>query len=752
MPVPGDTVPEHRPPPGRHGGRAADGVRAPCRHSWRFVTAALLVLAVHLALVAAAGSKLGVTIDERLYIVSSRVLWEQGTWDHAWLRFHGPLALWPNQLFLFSADVVEMQLDPERWIGRARLGMLGFAALGGLLTWALARRVYGEWGGLIALTGYALHPMMLGYSGLCNVDQAHAAATLLAIVAAWHLGAGPSLARAAGFGASVGLLLTAKYLAVLAVPGLALAFVVAVLRRGAAFAAGAAAVAAASAVIGLHAMYVFRGGFASTDPAAYAAGPLVAAASVPVLGSVLAVLPDAWMRGLDMVGSFQDVEQLTWLAGTLELVQSAYFALSVLMKSPETWLVLLALAMLTWPGALVARDRGNERRLVGVTLATIVPPFLFMSFVAEIQSGIRYVHQCIVPACVLTAGVVRLPGIVRLDRRWLAAGAGLLFAWQGYDSLRTFPNFIAYFNRTSGDQFGSLRVFRDSNNDFGQLRTRGEAILREREGDALALLRPFDGARLGRVAAYVTSLTPRDPERPSRTRHWLDALEPESSLDAAWWIWEVTEPALRAAAERQLEQGDERGFADLALALAGAGRVNAADAALEQLSAERAAELRQLLDVLHEHGSAPAAPLAAERLARLWLAADRPDLALERLASIPPNAARRILEAHCHLHRADPERAARLLDDPEVFAEDPRMIPIAAGAWNKSANVDRAIELLEQRADEIPEPLVPAAQSLLELVRWRRATADRFGVDPGAKFPAGSSRIPPMPPAPEERP
>lgn len=678
-----------------------------------------------------AARRLGMTVDEPLYLASSLALWEGVSWDHYLLQFHGPIALWPNHLLLNGTSMVDLQSGPENYVAAARFGMLPFGVLGGLLTFRLAWRAFGPRGGLLATLAYCLHPMVIGYAGLCNVDAAHAAMVLLAIAAAVAFERRPGWLRASGIGASLGLLLCTKYLSVLAVPGIVAIVIAIALRGGLLFAVRSALVAFLALVVTMHGAYGFRGSFASTDPDSFATPALASLAGLPGVGLVLGLFPGAWVAGLDMVGSFQDYEQLTWLAGDLALVQPAYFVRSIWLKSPELWTALLALALMGLPFAL-RRARRRELWLDALLIAAAVPPLLYMSFVAEIQSGIRYVHQCLVPLCVLIGSVATFSGWARLPRRWIGAGCFAAVAWQLFDTGRNAPDHLGYFTPSSGGRLASIQVFRDSNNDFGQLHEEGRPVLAERYGEDVRVLEPLDGPGFGRVAAYMADLVPLDRERADRTRHWLDAQRPVESVGSAWFVYEVEPADLERAAREQAALGDDRGLLDYAVALAAAGELAEARTVLAEVAPERAAALADQLARLEaraeQAGGAPSIELA-----RAWTTLGRADLAVDELSGTPPpegpaGLAHRETLGTAYLVRRQFAEAATMLDVPETFAAVPHLALVAADASYRAGRVERAIELLEEHRNRLPESLEARAGELLAKIREREQAMEHFGI------------------------
>ncbi|MEM7311240.1 MAG: glycosyltransferase family 39 protein [Planctomycetota bacterium] len=682
------------------------------------------LLALFAGLAAGAAAQLEETADERLLWKSGRSIVNTGEWVVRETTFQGPLPLYGNQLLTRSpaewSDDGPVFTDELRT--RARLGMLPFGLLAGVLVFRLARRLFGDAGGLLALATFALHPLMFGYGALVAVDMAHAAFVLLALDATSSHAADPRWLRRLWVGVALGLAFATKYLALFLGPICAL-FAAYHAARGARASGRSPARAALATlavvpvvtVVALHASYGFLAGLGSGDAGGYLSAALQRWIAVPGVGHVLRLLPAPMLEGLDYQLRMGASISVSFFRGAYGAGHPLYHAFGMVAKTPEVVLVAAALAALLglprWLGRGAARP---VRDTVWLLLIAAAVPFAYLSFVATLQVGIRYVLPLFPLGFVLLGGLAAVPEWERLRRvaplapRVLAAGYGLLLLWA---ALGAWPNGPGYFNRLFGGPGGAWRHYNDSNADWGQMRHSGLAALRAHEpdepGEPLTEVLRGHGPRLGRLAIYVRFRTPLDPETPGRARHWLDAFEPVDHLGAAWLVYETDADTWRAAAA-----ADPRARADLAVALLGAGRVDEARALVPELPAERRGPVAGLLAQLDAHTADPDAPAPRVGLGAAWLGAGRPDLAAALFddpawrAAVglpaPLRSAGAALEAQALVRLERLEEAIGVLEaGGEALLGDPAALLLLAELYRRAKRADDGARLLEQHLPQL---------------------------------------------------
>jgi len=705
-----------------------------------------VLLAIFAALSLGAARETGATADERLlWRCGARVV--DGDWSVIETCVQGPLGLYPNQLFAPTHE--EPYPAPPASFGpgdlpRARLGMLGFGLLGALLVRRVARRAFGPAGGLLALTAFALQPLMWGYASLVAVDMAHAALTLLALTAVLGFGRRPTPARAAWAGAACAGALATKYLAVLVLPA-AVGFVAWFALRGAreqrsrdepASPPRAVAVAvglfAAAFLVALHACYGFRAG-AGFD-AAPSSDTFARLLSVPGGSALLTLFPTPLLRGLDYQLNMGANVVTTYFGGAYAAGHPLYHVAGIATKTPLVVLLAGVLALVLGVPRWLARSGPRARRDTVIVLAgAAVVPFVYLSFFATLQVGIRYVLPLLPLGCVLVGGAAATPVLARLSsagRRVLCAAFVVGCAGA---SATAWPNGVGYFNLAVPEE-RAHELFIDSNADWGQWRDLGRAAVLERRPRAVDLGRA-GGPRLGEVAVYVRFRHPPDPEAPHHerharpARHWLDPFEPVDHAEAAWLVYDVTAEGWRDAAAR-----DPRARAELAIALLGAGRLAEAEAEIALLPPERAAAPTALLDRIRAAQAAPGAPGPAIALANAWIAAEVCEAALDVLdgvsAADQPSAIRAdlaIARANAHVKRADFHAAIGALESLDAPpGTQPAAALLRAELYRRTLRLDDGIALLEREARQTPPAQRPPLTELLERLRTDRSRWSTF--------------------------
>ena len=647
----------------------------------------IAALALYAALTWAATTRVERTADEIKYINAGRAVANAG-WEHELTRLHGPLPFYANQWFVadFPAGGVRHDRPDRDLLARARRGMIGFGLLAALVVFLWTREVFGEPAAAVAVTAFALHPLMIGYGALTAVDMAYTAGVLFALYASWRFWMSPKPARAVLLGVALGLALATKYLALLVVP---VVFVTAAWRPfldGGSWGerlkrtATAKLSIALAAWVTLVASYGFRVPLASTDPALYSTPWLAELLQVPVLGALVACVPAPFLLGIDYQLSAGEMELWPYLNGRFAPGHWDYYLWIFLRKAPEWWLLAVA-----WIAALRLapwwRAGGARRAWVICALPAVVVLFVYLSFFSRLQIGVRYVLPLYAISFVALGGLVSEGWFRKLSTRSLGLLALAWLFFQGGDLARAWPNTIAYYNLSSGDAGRAHEWFADSNSDWGQKRLSGREEL---EAQGYEAVERGAGPRLGRLAIYLRDWVRRDPEDGTRRYHWLDALEPSGHVGAAWWTFDST----REAWERAAATGDERTRESWAVILLAEGESARAEAVIAELPPPRASLLRELLDT-----EETVAPERAVRLATVWTAVGRYDRAEAVLRRHGSRATRLLLaEALSRQQRWD--------EALEVFEADP---PEDAAGWLLYAELLRRAERFEEALATLEE-------------------------------------------------
>ena len=683
----------------------------------RVALVAVLLLCLQVLAIVLDARAMGMTADESSYFNSGRIILRHG-WVHLATRFQGPLGFFANQLFVepFGGEFPPGGLsdfDAQReLILRGRLGTLPFALLASVLVLVWARRLFGDGGALLALLVVAFHPVLLGYSSLMLVDAQHAAMTLLVLYVLWRWLEARSPRLLIGLGAALGLALATKYLAVLLalVVGATVSVAAAWRARGlvarAAGALRAFLVVALCAFATLHAAYLFRGGFAGRDAAAFQSPVVRGVVEVPVLGHAAALLPAPFLQGVDYQLVQSEAEWKPFLNGAFAPRQPLTYAFALLYKTPEVTLVCVLLALALRGRCLFAAQGERAWR----TAALAVLPFAGVYFVylsaSRMQLGIRYVLP-LVPLLGLAAGALVWSPERRVPGPRFFVLLALLGAIHACELASSWPDWISYYNRAAGGQLRAFHHFRDTSNDFGQYRFDGPARLQARHAE-LQLLGPRSGARFGKLAVDHDSLM-FDPQAPEGVPFtWLTWLEPLDHLGASWWVFELTPEAFEQEVARRDDATLRR---DLALAYLGAGRRAEAEPHLAALEAELVAPLRRAMAA---EDTVRARPERAEleALIEAWRDLGRADLdaalAEQHAATLGDSDAAALARGEALEERRDYAGMARVLDrawnDPRFPGRLLRMRALReAGDFPEAGALLAEIE--RDRGGKLPKPV-----------------------------------------------
>lgn len=338
--------------------------------------------------------------------------------------------------------------DIERITFVGRLPHIGIAVLLGLGLWLAVRYLFGRFSAMSVLVFWATDPNLLAHARLVHTDSG--AAVFVYLCLAWLiLGVlrKPTWARCFLFSLLLGLALLTKFSTVV------LAVIVPL-------------------QIILYAFGTSRGWLAppasegtTGSPVAFWRIFLRLALTATVTTLVLALLlyrgqPGWWFYGLSRVLAHNETGHIAYLLGKwFQDGQWYYFVVALAVKTPVP---LLALALL---GAVVIL-RGLRRGRTFEQFVLVLPGLIWLVFAmsSRINLGLRHVLPAYVFMFILAGS-----GIKELSRRrWSVVLVAVLLCWQGVSAVRTYPDYIPYFNEPAGGPKAGIRYFADSNCDWGQ--------------------------------------------------------------------------------------------------------------------------------------------------------------------------------------------------------------------------------------------------------------------------------------------
>lgn len=361
----------------------------------------------------------------------------------------------------------------------ARLPVLLFMLVLGLVVFLWSKSLFGPWGGLLSLGLLALDPNMLAHAGLATTDIPAVSTILLAIFLLRRYIYAPTRANLCFAGIAAGVALATKFSALILLPvtGLLLLLVAFLpaprpcpLARAWMPLAGwprLGRVLGTYVVLGLVAAVVVWGiyGF-QVEPLGAKSGKTLSAHA-----SLLKRLPvpgKQYFRGLKTVKGEAGAHR-AYLLGKTDATGKGwwyYFPVAMATKTPITELILMLgmLALLAFPPI---RDRLAFHR--PETLLLLLPVGIY--FLASLgilgislNLGIRHVLPIYPFLFILAGGWVALG----ISSRVLLPTLAVLGLWQICTLLVAFPNFLAYFNECAGGSHNGYHILADSNYDWGQ--------------------------------------------------------------------------------------------------------------------------------------------------------------------------------------------------------------------------------------------------------------------------------------------
>ena len=373
--------------------------------------------------------------------------------------------------------------DADRLLRRARLAMLSWGILLILSVYAVAQRLFGPAGGLVAMSAAAFNPSLLGHAHLVTTDVPPAALVLLAVVAfqLWLERGGPLRAAAAGIlaGGAVATKFSALALGPIFAIQLALwrwraeagavpAGAVRARPRGMTRRVAELALIGALAYGTIWGAYGFRYA-ASSDPAY---DPLATLQNGPPglplpLASLAArrLLPEAFLVGLAELGYHAEAGHPGFALGMYS--QSGwwwYLPFAFLVKSPVSLVALLALGAFAWCRARGLRAVQGPGLRWGAPIGTAAAACTAIAMTSPLAMGIRHLFLVFPFAFVICGAAATL----WRGERGIRLGVAILVAALAAECLVESPHHLAYFNAPTLAVAPRERVLTDSNLDWGQ--------------------------------------------------------------------------------------------------------------------------------------------------------------------------------------------------------------------------------------------------------------------------------------------
>jgi len=469
------------------------------------------------------------------------------------LRLQGHQNLW--------IEGNELLLARDRYLynlSLARLGALPFFLLATFLAWYWARVRYGDGPALVATFLFTTSPAVLAHSGLATTDMAATATFTAAVLTYINFLEQPTYPRSAILGAAAALAVLSKFSALVFLPACGLTLLLTRwLLRGRreerAMAAGRVRWGRAIALAAFVAFLVVWAGYrfsvsSATDAAArphYTIDQLVGTSgalhNVAYTAAEVPLVPaPAFFRGLAKLRFKETTGHKSYLLGQVRQTGWWYFFPVVLaVKSTIPFLILAAMGI-SYLGKSGWSPGGNW-----ITVAPVVAALtlVLVCMPSHINIGVRHILP-IYPLLAILGGV----GACRFWNGAKPKYTGpaiivVLLAWQLTSSVRTHPDYLAYFNEFAGHN--PERILLDSDLDWGQDLLRLSAALQQRHIDQVSIayagsskldlsqfgLPPFQVLAphqpvTGWIAISLLKLKVGGPGAPNDGFSWLEAYQP----------------------------------------------------------------------------------------------------------------------------------------------------------------------------------------------------------------------------------
>ena len=363
---------------------------------------------------------------------------------------------------------------PMLMAGRSLMTLFSVAT--GLLVFCWVRRLFGTQAGFFSLTFYALCPNVLAHAPLATSDMAAVFFMLATLGAFWRHLAAPTWRTGAVSAVVFGLACVAKYSAVLLPPMMLILLAWRIGRETAAvrprwwrLAPLSLAGHALVAVGIIWAFYGFR--YTGFAPGVPPADHYITRWEnvLPYIGfqrhlvefcREWRLLPEAFLYGYAWVIQSANARS-AFLAGDYSIYGwVSFFPLAFLWKTPLALLAALA------TGALALARCWRRVRLDAVApLLLLFVAYWAFSLSSKLNIGHRHILPTY-PVLFILLGGLAAPGV--LTGWWRTTLPLVLVFGQLTASLRTAPNYLAYFNSLAGGPAQGYRLLVDSSLDWGQ--------------------------------------------------------------------------------------------------------------------------------------------------------------------------------------------------------------------------------------------------------------------------------------------
>ena len=332
----------------------------------------------------------------------------------------------------------------------ARIPVVWVALLWAAFLFRWAADCFGPWGGIVALTMFTFDPNILAHSTLATNDVGFAAFSLITLFAVDRLRRRASWRYVMLAGLALGASLSAKSSGFFtALTLVALLPLWALIRRD----------RRAHHLVraGLHLALILCVGIAVLWATYGFEIRPVAVGRTPV---PMATQWEVWREMREHLNT----GHTAYLMGQVsEAGWSTYYPVAFALKTPLLTLALLAM------GLVKGVTAGPRRWLAMLPLWLYSGGYVAAALLSSVSTGYRFLLPVVPLGFILIAGLFHRDGMQKLPSPTLRWGGWMVLALMGLaTSLRSYPDYIAYFNLLAGGPGGGHRYLVDSNLDWGQ--------------------------------------------------------------------------------------------------------------------------------------------------------------------------------------------------------------------------------------------------------------------------------------------
>jgi hypothetical protein len=368
----------------------------------------------------------------------------------------------------------------DRMLALARMGILPFFWLACLVVYMWARRSFGEPAAFFATLCFTMFPAVLAHAGLATTDMPAIGSIGAAFLAMLVWLERPEWKRGLVFGAALALAVLSKFSALGLLPAAALAALICYLVSRGPIIEPIRRCLPSLALVALTAALLVWAGYRFHFH------------RVPA--------PELWQGIRDVISHNGSGHPGYLLGHYSEHGWWYYYPVAIAVKTPLALLALIAVGIFPcW------------RRRAYVPLAFAAGILLFAAVFSNINLGIRHILPAYVGLCVVAGAGAAWLWSAGIAQR--AIGCALL-AWLVIASVRSHPDYLAYFNAIADGHPENFLV--DSDLDWGQDMKRLALRMRQLDVKELAF-DPFNGAYIEELQSrgQFPRIKPLDPLAPA---------------------------------------------------------------------------------------------------------------------------------------------------------------------------------------------------------------------------------------------